>query len=74
MPTVKQEILNWVQSLPEECTWDDMRYFLYVREKVSEGLTDVQEGRVVSNDEAKRRMREWVKSLGCLDKKTWQHA
>jgi predicted transcriptional regulator len=64
MATVKQEMLNWVQALPDECTWDDMRYLLYVHEKVSEGLSDVKEGRVVPQDEAKRRMREWVKSLG----------
>jgi predicted transcriptional regulator len=62
--TVKQEMLQWVQSLPDECSWDDARYFLYVREKAAEGLKDAAEGRLVSADEAKRRMREWVKSLG----------
>jgi predicted transcriptional regulator len=62
MATVKKELLEWVESLPDECTWEDLHYFLYVREKVSEGLQDAENGRVVSHDEAKRRMREWPRS------------
>ncbi len=37
MATVKEEMLEWVEALPDECTWEDLHYFLYVREKVSEG-------------------------------------
>ncbi len=50
MASVKQEILEWAQNLPEDCSWEDLRYFLYVRAKVAEGLKDVEEGRVVPHD------------------------
>ncbi len=64
MASVKEEILEWAQSLPENCSWEDLQYFLYVRGKVAEGLKDVEQGRVVSHEEAKRRMAAWLKSSG----------
>jgi predicted transcriptional regulator len=64
MSPAKQELLEWVGSLPDECSWEDLQYFLDLRQSVAEGLEDVQEGRLVPHEEAKRRMREWLKSYG----------
>ena len=64
MPTMKQLALQWIQLLPDDCTFDDIRYHLYVREKVEAGLQDADEGRVIPHAEVKRRMSEWLVPYG----------
>lgn len=56
MPTIKQIMLDIADHLPEQATFDDAIYTFYVRQKIEEGLKDIEEGRVVSHEEAKRRL------------------
>lgn len=51
MSTIKQSLLELVQSLPEECTWDDVMYRIYVRQKIEEGIRAADDGDVVSHQE-----------------------
>jgi len=62
--TVKDEVVEMIQRLPDGCTLEDIQYHLYVRQLVEEGLKDIEEGRTVPHEEAKRRMRKWLKSRG----------
>lgn len=64
MSPVKESAIKLIQSLPEDCTLEDIQYHLYVREKVERGIAAVDEGRVVPQEEAERRISEWVKSFG----------
>ena len=48
MSPLKEAVIRLIQSLPDDCTLEDIQYHLYVREKVEAGLRDVAEGRVVS--------------------------
>ncbi len=64
MPSIKQQALEWIQSLPDDCTLDDIRYQLYFRESVEAGLTAAEEGRVIPHEEVKRRVNEWLTSYG----------
>ncbi len=57
--TMKQEVLELVQGLPEEASLEDIQYHLYVLQKVRKGLEDVEEGRVVSQEEMKKRFEKW---------------
>jgi len=61
---VKEDAIRLIQSLPDDCTIEDIHYHLYVRQKVERGMAAVDEGRVVSQDDAERRVAEWVKSSG----------
>jgi predicted transcriptional regulator len=56
MGSVKQEARQIVDNLPEEASWDDLMYQIYVQTKIKAGLRDVEEGRVVSHEEAKKRI------------------
>jgi predicted transcriptional regulator len=58
---VKQEVLEMIQQLPDDCTLEDIQYQLYVRAKVAEGIKALDKGRVVSDEEAQRRMAQWLK-------------
>ena len=60
MKTAKDEVRDLLQHLPEDASFDDIQYHIYVRQKIEQGLADVEAGRVVSHDEAKRRMAQWV--------------
>jgi predicted transcriptional regulator len=64
MATVKEEVLRLIQSLPDDCTLEQIQYQLYLREKVQEGLADIEAGRVVSHEEAKRRIAAWRRPSG----------
>lgn len=56
MSVVKESARQVLESMPEQCTWDDLLYELYVRQKIDQGLDDLQNGRVVSHEEVRRMM------------------
>lgn len=49
--TVKERARRLIESLPDDATWDDPMYAIYVRQSVEEGLADADAGRVTSIDE-----------------------
>ena len=56
MSAIKDAARHVIDSLPEDATWEDVEYHLYVRRKVERGLKDIEEGRVISHAEAKTRL------------------
>ena len=64
MPTVKQAVLDVLQRLPDDCTWEDIRYHLYVAKSVMAGLEDMEAGRVITHDEMKQSVSQWQPSSG----------
>lgn len=64
MSIIKEEAIDLIKSLPDDCTLEDIQYHLYVREKVERGIRAIDEGRVVSQEEAEKKVKEWLKSSG----------
>lgn len=64
MAQVKEEVVRLIQALPDDCTLEDIQYQLYVRQKIERGLAAVDEGRIVSQEDAERRVGGWLKSPG----------
>jgi predicted transcriptional regulator len=56
MSSVKEEARKLVEELPDQVTWDDVMYEFYVKKKIEVGLRAADEGRVVSHEEAKKRL------------------
>ncbi|HSV99109.1 MAG TPA: hypothetical protein VLI39_02990 [Sedimentisphaerales bacterium] len=56
MATVKEEARELLERLPDEASWDDLMYEIYVRKKIAMGLKAAESGRVVPHDEVKRRL------------------
>jgi predicted transcriptional regulator len=50
MSTVKESLLEIARQLPEQCTWDEVMYQIYFRQKIEAGLRDIDEGRTVDHD------------------------
>jgi len=44
---VKEEARRLVENLPEDVTWDDLMYRIYVRQAIEAGLADRDANRVV---------------------------
>jgi hypothetical protein len=54
MHTAKETVRRLLEELPDNASLEDIQYHIYVREKIERGLRDVEAGRVVNQDEAKR--------------------
>ena len=59
--TTKERVRDLLNRLPDDCSVDDVLYHLYVLQSIDRGLADAEAGRVISQDEVERQLREkWV--------------
>lgn len=54
---VKQEARRIVDALPDDATWDDLMYEIYVRQAIEAGMRDSDEGRTEPVNEVRARFR-----------------
>jgi hypothetical protein len=59
MKTAKQEAAAMIQALPDDATFEDMQYRLYVLERIREGLESLKTEGAIPHAEVKRRLAEW---------------
>jgi len=52
---IKAKVRETLETLPDDASWDDVMYRLYVRQKIEAGLRDVDEGKTLSVEEVRRR-------------------
>ena len=58
--SAKNEIRDLLDRLPENATWEDIQYHIYVQQKIRKGLADVEGGRTVSAEDAEKRLSKWL--------------
>ena len=61
MKTAKEEVRDLLDKIPDNASLDDIQYHIYVRQKIERGLQDVKKGRLISQEEAERRMSKWLR-------------
>jgi predicted transcriptional regulator len=61
--TVKESMRAIADSLPEDATWDEAQYQLYVRSQIEKGLADAEAGRLIDTDELQRRFESQKQAL-----------
>jgi predicted transcriptional regulator len=61
MDSAKEEVRRMLESLPDDATLEDIQYRIYVRQAIAAGVRDIDQGRIVSQDEVERRMSRWTK-------------
>jgi predicted transcriptional regulator len=54
MTAVKAEAAKLVESLPDDATWDDLMYEIYVRQAIEAGLAASDAGDVASIEDVRR--------------------
>ena len=50
----KQKILEIVNNLPEDVTWDDAMYALYIRSKLEKSKESIKNGNTITIEELKK--------------------
>ena len=61
--SVKEIAMNVMASLPDDVSWDELQYRLYVREVVEESDKEFEAGLGILHEEAKQRLKKWLDSI-----------
>jgi hypothetical protein len=64
MQSAKQVAMQVIQSLPDDCTLDDISYRLYLHRKLERSADDIKHGRTHTQQEAEEIVRSWFTSSG----------
>ena len=59
MQTAKAQAESLLQRLPDDCTYDDIHYHLYVVEKIRRGLESAENEGTISQEEMEKRLEQW---------------
>jgi predicted transcriptional regulator len=60
METAKDQVQQILKQLPETASLEDIQYHIYVRQKIDQGVEDVESGRAISHEEVQRRLAKWL--------------
>jgi len=60
MASAKEEVRKLLDQIPDDSSFEDIQYHIYVREKIEHGLKEAEQGRVLSQEEVERRMLKWT--------------
>lgn len=52
---IKTKVNETLRTLPDDASWEDVMYRIYVRQKIESGLKDVAQGDTVSVAEVRKR-------------------
>jgi len=56
----KEEVRRILDTLPEETSYEDIQYHIYVRQAIEHGLAAAERGELLDQDEVERRMSKWL--------------
>ena len=60
MAGVKEQVIQMIQSLPEDITIDDIMSELYFKLQVDAGLNELDEGKGIPHEDVEKRMSKWL--------------
>ena len=55
MSVLREEAKKLLDNLPDQASWDDIMYEMYVKKKIDEGLKAANEGKLISHEDVKKR-------------------
>ena len=58
MPSAKEAARQVIDRLSDRASWADIMYELYVKQKIEEGLADIDAGRTVPHERVKAELLE----------------
>ncbi|GAA0349573.1 hypothetical protein [Bacillus horti] len=57
---LKDDVKRIIDTLPEDCSIEDIQYTLYVHSKIEKGQRDIDQNNVLTQDQVKERMDKWL--------------
>ncbi len=61
MPTIKEDVIQMISSLPDGVDYDEIMAEIYFRKKVDKSLKQMEEGKTIPHEEAVKRLSRWIK-------------
>ncbi len=58
IPAVREQLASIISHLPEQATWEDVLYEIYVCQSIERGLADAAAGRLTPASEVKEYLRQ----------------
>ena len=62
MSSTKDEIQELLKKLPDDCTYEDVQYHLYVVEKIRRGINRAEMEGAISQKDVEKRLKRWISS------------
>lgn len=56
----KEEVRQLLDLLPEDTSYEDIQYHIYVRQAIQRGEQAADRGELVEQEEIERRMAKWL--------------
>ena len=50
---IKDEARKLIDELPDDATWEELEYKIYVRRKIEDGLNNLENGESLSTEEVR---------------------
>ena len=60
MSSAKNEVESLLRQLPDDCTFEDIQYHLYVLEKIQRGLEAADTQGTLTQEEVEQRLSKWI--------------
>jgi hypothetical protein len=61
MQSAKQDVQKMLASIPEDASYEEIQYHVYVRQKIRSSLHQINLKRTLSQKEIERRMARWLR-------------
>jgi len=58
--TVKEAVQQIVAELPDDVTWDEIQYRIYLKQVVDESDAQIARGESIPQEEAEERLAQWL--------------
>lgn len=59
--TIKEKACEVIARMPEESTFEDIQYHLYVLECIERGERDIENGKTLGHDQVEERLAKWLR-------------
>lgn len=56
----KEEVRRLLDKLPDEASYEDIQYHIYVQQKIDKGIEASERGDFISDDEIEQRIARWA--------------
>ncbi len=53
---IKEEAKRLIDELPDNSTWDDLMYLIYVRQVVAAGMADSKDGKITPVEDVRKKL------------------
>lgn len=54
------EVRQLLDTLPEDASFEDIQYHIYVRQAIQRGIEAADRGELIEHEEVERRMAQWL--------------